>query len=72
MKKAINEAKERIKLNKKLFKKVEENKEFAKKFVLEHGGTDEELVPVRRNDCFKISLSYFFKKVKKLSYLKNF
>ena len=31
MKKAINEAKERIKLNKKLFKKVEENKEFAKK-----------------------------------------
>ncbi len=44
--------KKRGELNNKILKKVKESKEFAGKYVLEHGGTDEEPVPVRRNDWF--------------------
>ncbi len=38
--------------SKEIRKRNKKYEDFAEKYILENGGTDEDLVPIRRNDWF--------------------
>lgn len=52
MKNDKGEIKKEVEKNKVLLEKAKKAREAARQYILNNGGTDEEPVPVRRNDWF--------------------